>query len=80
MDQELEKYYENYFDLFATDGWKQFVEEISDIHSNYRIEDIKNESHLFRVKGEREQLFRVLRFETNIRSAYDQIVERSDDT
>ena len=28
MDTELQKYYENYFELFSSDGWKQLIEEV----------------------------------------------------
>jgi len=28
MDEELQKYYENYFDLFSSEGWKQLKEEV----------------------------------------------------
>ena len=71
MSPEENKYYDNYFDLFATDGWKQFMEEVNEILDRHRIEDIKTESQLSFVKGERDALFRVRRFETGIRSAYD---------
>jgi len=71
LSPEEQKYYETYFDLFMTDGWKQFIEEINDILDRHRIEDIKNETHLAFVKGERDALFRVRRFETGIKTAYD---------
>ena len=76
MSPEEQKYYETYFDLFMTDGWKQFIEEINDILDRHRIEDIKNETHLAFVKGERDALFRVRRFETGIKSAYDVLQEQ----
>jgi hypothetical protein len=71
LSPEEQKYYETYFDLFMTDGWKQFIEEINEILDRHRIEDIKNETHLAFVKGERDALFRVRRFETGIKTAYD---------
>jgi hypothetical protein len=71
LSPEEQKYYDNYFDLFATTGWKQFIEEINDILAKHRIEDIKNEQHLAFVKGERDALFRVRRFEQGMRTAYD---------
>ncbi len=76
MSPEEQKYYETYFDLFMTDGWKQFMEEINEILDRHRIEDIKNETHLAFVKGERDALFRVRRFETGIKSAYDVLQEQ----
>ena len=32
MSPEVQKYYETYFDLFSTDGWKQFIKDMEDIH------------------------------------------------
>lgn len=76
MDQETQKYYENYFDLFASEGWKEFIKEMSDVHDGYRIEHIKNEEELNRIKGERATLFRVLRFEDAIKRHYDVLTEK----
>jgi len=76
LSPEEQKYYETYFDLFMTDGWKQFIEEINEILDRHRIEDIKNETHLAFVKGERDALFRVRRFETGIKTAYDVLQEQ----
>ena len=79
MDQETQKYYETYFELFASDGWKQFIEEITDIHDGYRIEHIKDEKDLSRIKGERAMLFRMMQFEYRIKASYDLIQEKSSD-
>lgn len=76
MDQETQKYYDNYFDLFATEGWKEFIKEMREVHENYRIEQIKDETELNRIKGERATLFRVLRFEDAIRRHYDLLMEK----
>jgi len=76
LDQETQKYYDNYFDLFATEGWKEFITEMREVHENYRIEQIKDETELNRVKGERATLFRVLRFEDAIRRHYDLLMEK----
>lgn len=78
MSPEDQKYYENYFDVFATVGWKQFIEEIEEILGNYRIEDIKDEKQLAFVKGERDALRRILRFEGGVKRGYDLITEQSD--
>ena len=66
-----EKYYENYLDLFLHEGWKQFVEEATELANSYVIEDIKDEKDLFFVKGQRSSLLNIIRFETGIRNAID---------
>lgn len=76
MTLEEEQYYDKYFDLFASDGWKQYITEITDILDGHRIEDIKNEAHLQFLKGERASLFKVVRFENGIRHTYEVLKER----
>lgn len=71
MSPEDDKYYENYLDLFLTQGWKQFVQEATDLLDSYKIEEIKNEQELFFVKGQRNTLMNVIHFETGIRNALD---------
>lgn len=78
MTPEEEKYYDTYFDLFLTEGWKQFIEEIRDIIDGYRIEDIKDEKHLNTIKGQLQMLQRVARFERSIRNAYEYAQEKLD--
>ena len=78
MSPEDEKYYENYFDTFATEGWKQFVEEIESILDGHRIEDIRDEQNLAYIKGERAALMRVRRFAGGIKQSYEIIKERED--
>jgi len=79
LTQEEEQYYETYFDLFASAGWKQFINEITEIHDGYKIEHIKDDKDLSRIKGERAILFRMMRFDTSIKSTYDLIKEKSGD-
>jgi hypothetical protein len=71
LSPENEKYYENYLDLFLHEGWKQFVEEAQDLLDAFEIEDIKDEIDLAFVKGQRNSLLNITRFETGIRNAID---------
>ena len=75
MDSDLEKQYENFFSMFITDGWKQFIEDMEDIYDTYKIEDIKDEQQLNRVKGERSILWRIINMEQSIRYAYYNMAE-----
>ena len=36
LDRELQKYYEDYFDLFSRPGWKMFEEELGETLQNLR--------------------------------------------
>lgn len=80
MTKDEEKYYETYFDLFLHPGWKQFIDEISDILDSHRIEDIRDETNLAYVKGERSALHRVSRFAGGIKRTYDILSEKDNDS
>lgn len=80
MTFEEEKYYDNYFNAFASDGWKQFIEELQEYFDSYQIEVIPDEAHLKMIQGERKILSRILQFETGIRTAYDTIKDREAET
>ena len=71
MDPNIQKYHETYFELFSSDGWKQFTDELQDTFDAYRIEEIKDGNHLSEIKGERRILQRLLNFENGIRNNYD---------
>ena len=75
MTPELEKYYENYFDLFLTDGWKQFIQDIQDASSDFDIRYVKDEGHLQNLQGQLKVLDILVNWEVNIRNAYDSITE-----
>jgi hypothetical protein len=80
LSPEIEKYYENYFDLFITEGWKQLIEEVNQILESHDIDSIKDEKELALLQGERATLKRVASFETNIRNSYDHILENENDS
>jgi len=71
LSPEEEVYYENYLTLFLQPGWKQFVVEAEELLNSYQIEDIKNNEDLFFVKGQRNSLLNIVRFETGIKNAFD---------
>ena len=76
MDKELEKYYENYFDLFASQGWKQFIEDIeenrtlvSDIHQ------IKDANDLYYRKGQLNALEKIVNLQDTIERTWKEVQE-----
>lgn len=78
LDQETEQYYNKYFDLFNTDGWKQLIEELQQnalvINS---VEATKDENDLYIRKGQLNVLAYILNFETTTNTNYQELV--SDD-
>lgn len=75
MNRSDEEYFENYFELFQTKGWKQFIAEIEQQLNLLKDEVFYNsEPNDFLVKrGMYLAANRFLGFETYIRSGYETI-------
>lgn len=76
--QNEEKYFEAYFDMFLLDGWKSYIEEINEIIDNYDISNVKDDIDLYQKQGELRILRRISNFENGIRNAYDHFLENKD--
>jgi len=76
MKPELEQYFNNYFQLFRTEGWKQLIQELSDNASQQNdVQTVKDNDDLFFRKGQLAVMASVIRFEETITLAYEQAVE-----
>lgn len=73
MSPEDEKYYENYFDLFLTAGWKQFMEDLQETANSFDVRNIENEAALKYVQGQLMILDRMLNFQNSMRTVYDDL-------
>ena len=74
MTPELEKYYETYFDLFTTNGWKQFIEDISNSSQHFNIRTVKDEGDLKFMQGQLLILDQLVNWEVSVKNGYDSIV------
>lgn len=53
MEKALEEYYNNFFEMFRTEGWKQLIEEVeNNIDNTNNLETTKDEQDLFYRKGQ----------------------------
>jgi hypothetical protein len=53
MSPELQKYYESRFDMFASQGWRDLMEDVDNMLSSLNnISSIDDEKHLQFRKGE----------------------------
>lgn len=75
MTPEVEKYYETYFDLFATDGWKQYIKQVGEEKDNFVIENVQDEKDLYITQGKLLVINNILNFESIIRNSYENIQE-----
>lgn len=71
-DDTVEKYYEDYFELFATDGWKQFVTECQEsLNANLNILNCPDDKEFWKRKGLAEAYTRICNLEGYIRAAHE---------
>ena len=74
IDQETEQYYNKYFDLFRTPGWKQLIEELQ--HNALVINNVeatKDQNDLYVRKGQLNVLAYILNFETTTNNNYEEL-------
>lgn len=79
IDPEVSEQYDNYFYLFRSKGWKQFIEDMEAVYEGYAIESIKDEIHLAHIQGERRILNSILNFEVGINQSYTSLTEDDND-
>lgn len=73
MNKETEVYYNNYFELFRTKGWKQLVEEL--VNNSLVINNIsstKDELDLNFRKGQLNIIGSLVNLETTIQNAFEE--------
>lgn len=70
MTQEEQKYYNNYFELFASAAWAQLLEELKDREAAYDVSYLRDEKDLYKVQGELSIIRMLLNFEDYIERGY----------
>lgn len=73
MTPELEKYYNSYFDLFLTDGWKQFVEDVKESASSFDVRYVQDENALKFIQGQLTVMDKLINWQASIETAYADI-------
>ena len=80
MDQETQEYYDNYFSLFITDGWKQLIKEFANnaVQIN-SLEATKDVNDMFFRKGQLNVLAHLLNMETIVNTNYEEASKPSEE-
>lgn len=80
MDKETQEYYDNYFSLFTTDGWKQLTQEFDNnavpINS---VEAVKDSNDMYFRKGQLNVLAHLLNLENIITTNYEEANKSEED-
>ena len=80
MDQETQEYYDNYFSLFLTDGWKQLTEDFSNnMLSINSVEATKDANDMYFRKGQLNVLAHLLNMKTIVTTNYEEASTNTED-
>ena len=80
MDQETQEYYDNYFSLFSSAGWKQLMEEFSSNAFNINsVEATKDPDDMYFRKGQLNVLAHLINMESIVNTNYEGASEDKDD-
>ena len=79
MDRENQEYYDKYFTLFSSDGWKQLVDELSNnaVQIN-SVEAAKDANDLYFRKGQLNVLAYVLNMQSIVEANYEEATKPSE--
>jgi alpha-amylase/alpha-mannosidase (GH57 family) len=78
MDKQLEKYYEERFSTMTTVGWKDFIEDTTNIFNAVnKVAPIQNELDLFFRKGQLDILQWVISLKESTEQAYEALQKDS---
>ena len=71
-NNDLQEYYEDQLSMFASQGWKDFIEQANNIVSANTIDSVNSEKDLFMTKGRLDILRWILSWENLVRTAMEQ--------
>jgi len=80
MKPELEKYFNVYFDLFNTEGWKQLTGEFeSNGNVINSVEATKDANDMYFRKGQLNVIAHLINLESSVEQAYTEAKESNED-
>ena len=80
MKPETETYYNNYFDIFNTDGWKQLLEDFkSNANIINSVEATKDVDDMFFRKGQLNVLAHLINFEAITVNSFEDLQNNPED-
>jgi len=80
IDKDLELYYRNASDMFATEGWKTLMSDLTKDANNINSVEYTNDNEdLHFRKGQLSVLASVITLETQLRAAEEQALSEEED-
>lgn len=79
MDKDTAQYFDNYWELFASVGWKQFQEDMEDNKALMSdLMTVKDANDFYYRKGQLEVLNRIVNFQTALEAAHKEMTDETD--
>lgn len=80
IDKDLELYYRNASDMFATEGWKTLMSDLTNNANNINsVEYTKDGEDLHFRKGQLSVLASIINLETQLRAAEEQALSEEEE-
>lgn len=74
MDKELQEYYENRFNMMATQGWVDLIEDVQDMFDSYnQINTADSLEELYKRKGQIDILQWMLTLKQVSEQSYEEL-------
>ena len=74
MDKELQEYYENRFNMMATQGWVDLIEDVQDMFDSYnQINTADSLEELYKRKGQIDILQWLLTLKQVSEQSYEEL-------
>ena len=78
MDKELQRYYEETFDMMSTEGWKYLVEDLKELEKNLdNVRTVKDEHSLNYRLGQLDILDLILNRKKTCEDVYEQLLQEA---
>lgn len=78
MDKELQEYYENAFDMMASKGWKDLLEDFNKLKANINDVTLTTDTQdLFFRKGQLDILDLILKRKEACEKVYEELLDEN---
>lgn len=77
MNLDEQRYFDNARDMFLTEGWKQFIEELETWADSITFDSCNSSDEFWKAKGALSSIRRALRYEDMVKQAEQEADDES---
>tara|TARA_A100001015_G_C15041938_1_gene740331 strand:- start:3747 stop:4010 length:264 start_codon:yes stop_codon:yes gene_type:complete len=77
--EQIKQYYDSYVDMFSTDGWRLFQEDIKLASEAVNILSIQDSKELHQLQGRLDIFNRLINWQESIENAYQAFLEEQEE-